>query len=53
LSKVLRHASVAVTERHYSFMRREDIAEKMRAVMEPTEPPTKRQKPGKATKYKR
>jgi hypothetical protein len=41
---VLGHASVAVTERHYSFMRREDIAPKMRAVMEPTEPPTKRQK---------
>src|SRR5688572_28711040 len=33
LSKVLGHASVAVTERHYSFMRREDVAAKMLAVM--------------------
>jgi integrase/recombinase XerD len=34
LSKVLGHASVAVTEKHYAKLLREDVAVKMRAVME-------------------
>lgn len=34
LSKILGHASVAVTEKHYAYLRREDIASKMLAVME-------------------
>ncbi len=34
LSKLLGHASVAVTEKHYSFMRQEDIAARMLAIME-------------------
>ena len=33
LSKILGHSSVAVTERHYAYLRREDVAEKMLAVM--------------------
>jgi integrase/recombinase XerD len=35
LSKVLGHASVAVTEKHYAKLLRENIADKMLAVMEP------------------
>jgi integrase len=34
LSKLLGHASVAVTEKHYAYLRREDITSKMLAVME-------------------
>jgi integrase/recombinase XerD len=35
LSKILGHASVAVTEKHYAKLLRENIADKMMAVMEP------------------
>jgi integrase/recombinase XerD len=35
LSKILGHASVAVTEKHYAKLLRENIADKMKAVMEP------------------
>lgn len=35
LSKILGHASVAVTERHYAYLRKEDVRDKMLAVMEP------------------
>lgn len=34
LSKILGHANVAVTEKHYAYLRREDIASKMLAVMD-------------------
>lgn len=34
LPKLLGHASVAVTEKHYAYLRREDIAAKMLAVMD-------------------
>jgi integrase len=33
LSKILGHASVAVTERHYAYLRKEDVRAKMLAVM--------------------
>jgi integrase len=35
LSKILGHASVAVTERHYAYLRKEDVRDKMLAAMEP------------------
>lgn len=34
LSKILGHSSVAVTERHYAYLRKEDVGAKMLAVME-------------------
>jgi len=34
LSKLLGHASVAVTEKHYAYLRREDITPRMLAVMD-------------------
>ncbi len=34
LSKILGHASVAVTEKHYAYLLKEDLGTKMRAVME-------------------
>lgn len=34
LSKLLGHASIAVTEKHYAYLRQEDIATRMLAVME-------------------
>jgi len=43
LSKILGHSSVAVTERHYAYLRREDVADKMLAVMEPQKSRGKRQ----------
>lgn len=36
LSKILGHASVAVTERHYAYLRKEDVGDMMMAVMEPS-----------------
>jgi integrase len=35
LSKILGHASVSVTEKHYAALLKADIAKTMRAVMEP------------------
>lgn len=35
LSKILGHASVAVTEKHYGYLSHTDVATKMLAVMEP------------------
>jgi len=35
LSKILGHSSVAVTERHYAYLRREDVAAKHLAIMDP------------------
>lgn len=35
LSKILGHASVSVTEKHYAYLRREDVTARMLAVMDP------------------
>jgi integrase len=35
LSKIHGHASVAVTEKHYGYLRRQDVRKKMLGVMEP------------------